>query len=350
MTATGNQGFHLTSRRRFLHAGAAISAGLLFPNLTACRVASSHNFVCALGWIPDVEYADLWVALEKGYFAREDVELTIWPGGPNAPQPVVEIAARQAETGDAEWLPLLDAVERGNDFVIIGSTFPIHPAGLISLPSRPVRTVNELRGARFLVQGPSERTTIEAIFRLNGLAADYKLIPAGFSPDALLNGAGDAYYCFITNQPLVLESMGLRAGRDFFVAPVGSFGYKIPSALLFTRREVIAARRRELVGFLKARLEGMMENAKDPAFAAAIVVNKYGADLGLDQRRETRTNELQIPLYQSPGARGPFWVSEDDLVRHMYPAAQASGRMKLPAPAQILDMSLLAEAYHQLSI
>ena len=310
----------------------------------------TRDLICVLGWVPDVEYADLWVAREKGYFDREGLHLRIWPGGPNAPQPVVEVAARQAHLGDAEWLPLLDAVLRGNDYVIIASIFPVHPAGLISLPRRPVRTVRELSGARFLVQGPSERTTIEATFKLNHLAPDYQLIPVGFSPEALLDGAGDAYYCFVTNQPLILENMGMRKGADFYVTPIGDFGYKVPSTLIFTERETLRTRRHELVSFLKARLQGMMENRKDPGFAASIVINKYGADLGLELAQETRTNELQIPLYQVPGSRGPYWISNDDLIHHMYPAAYASGRSKLPDPSRVMDMTLLEDAYRELSI
>jgi hypothetical protein len=89
-----------------------------------------------------------------------------------APQPVVELAARQAHIGEAEWLPLLDACLRGNDFVIIGSIFPVHPAALMSLPRRPIRRPEDLPGCRFLVQGPSERTAIEAMFKLNHLPPD----------------------------------------------------------------------------------------------------------------------------------------------------------------------------------
>jgi len=339
---------HDAGRRRVLRAG--LMAGFSLPFLSACKSMQSRDLICVLGWVPDVEYADLWVAREKGYFDHEGLHLKIWPGGPNAPQPVVEVAARQAQLGDAEWLPLLDAVLRGNDYVIIASIFPVHPAGLISLPRRPVRTVAELSGARFLVQGPSERTTIEATFRLNHLPPDFQLIPVGFSPEALLNGAGDAYYCFTTNQPLILEEMGLHQGVDFYVTPIGSFGYRVPSTLIFTQRETIATSRGELVSFLKGRLQGMIENRKDPAYAASIVVNKYGADLGLDLARQTRTNQLQMSLYQVPGSRGPFWISSDDLVQHMIPAAYASGRTNLTDPSRLLDMTLLEDAYRRLSI
>ena len=51
---------------------------------------------------------------------------------------------------------------------------------------RPVRRPSDLPHCRFLVQGPSERTAIEAMFKLNHLPPEYQLIPVGFSPEALL--------------------------------------------------------------------------------------------------------------------------------------------------------------------
>jgi ABC-type nitrate/sulfonate/bicarbonate transport system substrate-binding protein len=331
------------TRRRFVQSGASLAA--LVPFLSGCHSLNRHDLILALGWVPNVEYADLWVALEKGYFAQENVPIKVWPGGPNAPQPVIEVAARQAHVGEAEWLPLLDACLRGNDFVIIGSIFPVHPAGLMSLPRRPIRRPEDLPGTRFLVQGPSERTAIEAMFKLNHLPSDYQLVPVGFSPEALLNGAGDAYYCFITNQPLAFEDMGMRLGVDFFVTRLDQLGYKVPSTLLFVDRPTLHARRPELVGFLRARLHGRAGNELDPAYAAKLCVDKYGADLGLTYHHELRTNQLQLPLYQTPGSPGPFWISEQDLTGNMYGAAIASGRTNLPDPKRLMDMSLLQEAY-----
>jgi ABC-type nitrate/sulfonate/bicarbonate transport system substrate-binding protein len=322
---------------------------LSLPFLTSCRTRDPQELINALGWVPDVEYADLWVALDRGYFAQEGIHLKVWPGGPNAPQPVVELSARQADVGEAEWLPFIDAVLLGNDFVLIASIYPIHPGGLLSLPRRPIRKPADLVGARFLVQGPSERTTIQATFKLNHLPLDYELIPVGFSPEALLNGAGDAYYCFITNQPLTLENMGMRPGKDFFVTRLDELGYKVPSTLIFARRETLRTRRSELVGYLEARLRGAKENTRDPSYAASLAVDRYGADLGLNLKQQTKTNELQIPLYQTPNARGPFWIDEN-LRNHMFEAAKASGRLGLPEPSHIVDMTLLEDAYQALGI
>lgn len=335
----------MLSRREWLRRGTAAGS---IAGLSSCASRNERDLVYAIGWVTNVEYADLFIALDRGYFAGEHIRLKIWPGGPNAPQPLIQVAARQAHLGEAEWLPLVDAVERGNDFVIIASIFPLPPAGLMSLPRRPVRRPEDLPHCRFLVQGPSERTAIRALFNLNHLAADYELVPAGFSPEALLNGAGDAYYCFVTNQPMVLEGLGMRPGVDFFVTRIDELGYKVPSTLIFAERRTIRERRSELVGFLKARLRGKAANERNPREGARLAVDKYGADLGLILAHEVRTNQLQLPLYQAPGARGAFWISEETLREHMYTGAIASGRTKLPDPSRIMDMSLLEEAYRTL--
>jgi hypothetical protein len=93
-----------------------------------------------------------------------------------------------------------------------------------------------------------------------------------------------------------------------------------------------------------------MDNDKDPGYAANLTVDRYGADLGLSLDHELRTNMLQLPLYQTPGSRGPYFISGDDLRKNMYGAAVASDRKNLPDPSRIMDMSLLEEAYQSLGI
>jgi ABC-type nitrate/sulfonate/bicarbonate transport system substrate-binding protein len=306
--------------------------------------------VIALGWVANVEYADLWLGLDRGYFAAENIFLRYLPGGPNAPQPEVELAADEADIGEAEWLPLLDSIARGNDFVILGAGFPTLPAGIISLPKRPMRKPVDLVGGRFLFQGPTERSQLEALFKINRLPRNYTLVPVGFSPEALLNGAGDAYCCFVTNQPITLEGMGLKQGKDFLVTRLYDLGYQVPSTLIFVQRRTLETRRPMLVGYLRALLRARADNIRNPREAARLATDKYGADLGLDLEQQTRENELQIPLQVSPKTKLPFWIGPDDVSGPMYTAARATGRTNLPNPARLLDTSLLLEAYKGLGI
>jgi ABC-type nitrate/sulfonate/bicarbonate transport system substrate-binding protein len=302
----------------------------------------------SLGWVPDVEYADLWVALDRHYMTDAGVHFNYLPGGPNAPQPVIEVSADEADFGDSDWLPFCDAIDQGNDFVILASLFPVTPVGLISLPAHPVRTPSDLVGKRFLVQGPNERAILQALFRINGLEEKYTMVPVGFSAEPLLQGAGDAYFCFVTNQPQSLARMGLREGADFYVTRLYDLGYRVSASLLTVERKTLQARRNELVRFLTALLRGHAANVADPAYGARLAVDRYGADLGLDLEQQTTLNRLQIALETEPGAEIPFWFSEDAFAGAMYSVARVSGRPPLPPPARLRDMSLLEEAYRAL--
>jgi ABC-type nitrate/sulfonate/bicarbonate transport system substrate-binding protein len=328
-------------RRRFVELS-TLAAGAA---LTGCRHRRAGELTMALGWIPDVEYADLWVALHRRFIADEGLRFQYLPGGPNAPQPVLEISAREADFGDSDWLPFCDAVTQGNDFVILASLFPVTPIGLISLPANPVHTPADLPHKRFLVQGPNERAILQALFRLNNLEENYTMVPVGFSPEPLLRGGGDAYFCFVTNQPQTLERMGLHPGVDFYVTRLYDLGYRVSTSLLIVERKTLQNRRSELVRFLAALLRGHAVNAANPAYGARLAVEYYGADLGLDLEQQTTLNRLQIPLETAPGATIPFWFSEESFAGPMYATARVTGRPLLPPPASLRDMSLLEEAY-----
>jgi ABC-type nitrate/sulfonate/bicarbonate transport system substrate-binding protein len=250
------------SRRHFLQLSAVLAASAVLP--AGCHRHRPGELTMSLGWVPDVEYADLWVALDRRYMADAGLRFNYLPGGPNAPAPVLEISAGEADFGDADWLSVCDAVTQGNDFVILASLFPVGPVGLISLPARPVRTAADLVGGRFLVQGPTERAVLQALFRINGLPENYTMVPVGFSAEPLLQGAGDAYFCFVTNQPQSLTRMGLRQGTDFYVTRLYDLGYRVCTSLLTIERKTLQRRRAEMVRFLGALLRGHADNAADP--------------------------------------------------------------------------------------
>ncbi|HXM13451.1 MAG TPA: ABC transporter substrate-binding protein [Terriglobales bacterium] len=337
------------TRRHFLTGSAA--CGL--ATLTRRRLAvadSTRLLTIAFGWVPNAEYADIFVGMEKQHFANAGLSIKYLGGGPNAPVSLVTLAAGQADIAGTSWLQLLDAEAHGNDFVIIASMVPTTPEGLISLPRRPVLKPADLPGTRFLVQGPAERDVLDAVFKINHLAPEHRYIPAGYSPDALLAGAGDAYFCFVTNQPVIFEDMNLKQGKDFFVARMDQFGFRVPSQLLVVERKRLTAERSTLVAFLHALLQGYIDNKNNPAYAASLVVSKYGRDYGFSLHQQTRLNQLQLELEKVPGTRGPYWISDEQLRGSMYDVARATGRNTLPDPARIMDLSLLAEAYKGLPL
>jgi ABC-type nitrate/sulfonate/bicarbonate transport system substrate-binding protein len=227
----------------------------------------------------------------------------------------------------------------------------VSPLGILSLPGKPILKAADIVGKKILAQGPNERTAIDATLAMNNLPKQWEFVPAGFSPEPLLAKAGDGYTAFGTNQAVTLEvKMNMVRGKDFFFTSFDSMGYRYYTNLVFVKRDWLAANRPIVLGYLKGLTRGWMENAKDPAVAAKLCVTKYGADLGLDLKQQTRQNELQIGMLKNPDKPNlPLLVlDKETLAGPMYAAAKASGRDKLPEIDKLCDFSLMEEVHASL--
>jgi len=330
------------TRRSILAASLLAAPGL-------ARAQAPARLRLQFGWIANVQYAGEWVALERGHFARHGVNLEWYPGGPNALPGPVMLAAGRADLGYTAWFPLLDAVARNNDLVLISAVFPQNPLGIISLPRKPIRSAADIVGARILAQGPNEKTAIDATLALNNLPVRWTQVPAGFSPEPLLAGEGDGYTAFSTNQTIILERMGMQRGRDFHFVSFDELGFRSFGAVLATTRPYLQANRPQVVGFLRGLIQGWNENEADPAFAARLTVEKFGRDFGLDLRQQQRQNELQIPLAKHADGKPRLSLDRAAIEGPLYAAARATGRTNLPDPDRLCDFNVVLEAHASLT-
>ena len=341
----------MTFSRRNLLLGAGVaglSVMLGTPSIASAAAKKKATKVrVAMGWIKNVEYGGSWVALENGYYAAESIDAEYLQGGPNAPTPMVSVAAGDADIGVTPNLQaFLQAISKGNDFVAVGTQYQASPGGVLSLIKRPIREPKDLVGSKFLGQDGVD-TTINAVLTKAGLPKDYTFVKAGFSPDPLLEGAGDAYSCFVVNQPITLETKGLVKDKDFVVTTWAALGLPSYANLVFCKRSYLQKNRATVAKFMKATIKGWEMNAKDTSVAPKLAVEKYGVDLSLDIKQQTRQNELQVALMNSPltASKGIFRMDSKLLAGDMYTALKAAGITDLPDPTKVLDLKLLDEVY-----
>jgi ABC-type nitrate/sulfonate/bicarbonate transport system substrate-binding protein len=323
------------------------AAAATLPFVSRLAMAADMTKVrLQFGWLANVEYAGIFLGLEKGYFRDEGVDVTFAAGGPNAPDPLVVVAAKSADFGFTSWLQFLDAIAKGNDFVIVGTQFQQSPLGILSLAKKPILKPADIVGKKILAQSPAEKTAIDATLALAGLPKEWTMVNTGFSPEPLLAGDGDGYTAFGTNQTITLEKMGLKNGKDFFFVSFDSLGLHRYDDIIFGERSWVEAHRPAVVGFLRGYIKGLKDNAKDPQVAAELAVKKYGVDYGLDLAQQTRENELQQELFYPIGnpSHPLLTIDKDAMTGAMYAAAKASGRTNLPDVEKIADFTLAVEA------
>lgn len=311
------------------------------------RSSSPVRLDVAMGWIKNVEYGGSWLAIDEGFYEAEGLEVEYLQGGPNAPAPPVSVAAGDGHLGvSASMMALLDAINEGNDFVVVGTQYQTSPGAVLSMADRPVTTPEDLVGTTFLGQEGVD-VLVDAVLDVAGLPRDYEFIVAGFTPDPLVEGQGDAYSCFVVNQPITLEQQGLVEGEDFVVTPWADLGLPSYANLFFAERTWLDEHRDTVVAFMRATIKGWELNEADPSVAAALAVETFGADLGLDLAQQTRQNELQIPLMKSEltDAAGLFRIDPEFWDGAMATAYVAAGRETAPAAADVVDLTILDDVF-----
>jgi ABC-type nitrate/sulfonate/bicarbonate transport system substrate-binding protein len=301
----------------------------------------------ALGWISNVEFAGFWIAQDRGYYQQEGLNVEFIPGGPNAPTPSATLAAGGADIANPIAMQeFISAVNSGNDFVAYAAQFQNTPAGFLSLAKNPVRTAADLVDKTVLGQ-QGVQPFVEAAMKLAKVPVRYKFVPVGYDPSPLLDGQGDVYTCFATNQPITLEQKGLKEGTDFVVTTYGQLGLPQYSDLLCSSRSWLTANRATAVKFMRATVRGWQDNAADPAIAAKLAVDKFGADLGLDLVQQTRENQLQTTFTQSAltKASGLMRLDPKEVAGPMYTAFGAAGVSPLPDVTKVIDTTVLDDVF-----
>lgn len=325
-------------RRHDLLTGAAATLGMA---LAAQPARAATTVTTQLQWIKDVQNAGWWIGDANGYFAAGGIASNVLSGGPNLASVEAVVAAGRADIGMDELERVIDANAAGSDLVIFAALYQKSPVALLSLPAHPIRTAHDLLGKRIGVQ-TGGKVYIDAIMAVNHLPPNYTEVVVGSTPDPLLQGACDAYVCFITNQPLQLAARGIPS----VTATFDQLGYSTYTDCLFCTREYLKANRATLVQYARALRRGWTEAMRDPALAAHLTVTKYGADLGLDEKVELATARAQIPLFLSAGtkAHGLLWIDTARVAGPIYKTLRATGRKHLPPVERLIDTTILIDA------
>ncbi|WP_291049199.1 ABC transporter substrate-binding protein [Herbiconiux sp.] len=343
-----------TRRVRALSAGASVAAAALL--LAGCSTSSSGAestdgaaadpipFSVAMSWISNVEYGGFWLAAENGYYEDEGLDVEWLPGGPDAPTAESQVAADAADAGITAGMSSAFAAMADDDFSIIGSVFQDNPGCFLWLKDDPIETADDLVGKTILAQSEA---TVEQVLTLNDIPLDaVTILPTGFDPAPLVNGDGDVYTAYATNQPITMElTFGLKPDVDFGCTLSGELGAPGYASSIFAKDDKIDENRDAYVKFLRASVKGWQDFLADPTSGAELAVNDFGADLGLDLEQQTLSGEAFAKLMESPATdeHGLLYMDLDRLETEMYPALEASGITDLPPVDEAVDLSLLDE-------
>jgi ABC-type nitrate/sulfonate/bicarbonate transport system substrate-binding protein len=318
------------SRRHALLAGAATGLAAVSPS---ARAQGLRALTLQAAWINDAEFMGYYVAMEKGWYQAEGLDLKYLPGGPDV-IPEASVLSRKADVALSTVETVINAVttQRAPLF-IIGAQYQKNPIGIVSLASKPIRTPADMIGKTIAVP-PVNRLTVEAMLKLNGIdKSRVRIVPYAYDPTPLLKGEIDASLDFTTNVPYTIKSKGQDA-VSFLLAD-----FKLPlfNDVVVVTRDTLARRRADLVGFLRASRKGWDENFKDPAAYPPKYMETWFKGTGRSLDNEIYFNRAQAALMQHP--KGVFALTPEAIQG----CIDALNEVGIKAAQEHFDTSLLAE-------
>lgn len=214
-----------------------------------------------LGYVPNVQFAPLYVAVEKGYFKDAGVEIE-FDYSPET-DAVALVGANQLQFAVVSGEQVLLARAQGLPVLYVAAWYQQYPVAVVSKAAQGIKTPADLKGKKIGLPGlyGANYIGLDALLFAGGLTEkDVTLDSIGYTQVAALAADQDqAVSVYITNEPIQLKAQGYDL-NEIRVAD-----YEQLSSNGIITNEKTAAGNPELVRKLVgAFLKGLADTIADP--------------------------------------------------------------------------------------
>jgi NitT/TauT family transport system substrate-binding protein len=207
-----------------------------------------------MGYIPNVQYAPFYAAVQQGFYEEQELEIEFDYSFET--DGVALVAANELPFALVSGEQVLMAREQGLPVVFVTSWYKDYPIGIVSKAEQQITHPSELAGKKVGIPGlfGASYVGLRALLHAGELSeADITLESIGFNQvEALATDQVDAAVVYITNEPILLSDQGY----DINVMAVADYA-KLASNGLITNETVIKENP-DLVGrMVEATLRGI---------------------------------------------------------------------------------------------
>jgi NitT/TauT family transport system substrate-binding protein len=263
-----------------------------------------------LKWVTQAQFAGYYVAEAKGFYAEENLDVDILPGGPDiAPEQVIAGGGADVIT---TWMPAgLAARERGVPLVNIAQPFKNQGLSFVCRKDLGVTSTADFPGKTLGVWFFGNEYPFYAWMAKLGLATDgsaggVTVLKQAFDVEALLKGEAQCISVMTYNEYGQVLDAGYKP-EDLAFFSYAEQGVKVLEDGLYVMEANLAdpAFKDRMVRFVRASMKGWKYAEANPAEAAQIVVDADQTGLQTLEHQTYMMGEVAKLTAGSTGALDP---------------------------------------------
>jgi NitT/TauT family transport system substrate-binding protein len=250
-----------------------------------------------MGYIPNVQFAPFYVAVEKGYYKQAGLEIQF--DYKSETDGVALVGANELQFSLVSGEQVLLARAQGLPVVYMMAWWQDYPVAVASLAGKGILSPADLKGKKIGLPGlyGASYVGLRALLNAGGLREeDVKLDSIGYNQiEALVTGREDAVVVYANNEPIQLEAQGYKVDvlRVAAYVPLASNG-------LLTNEKTIAENPDLVRKLAQATLRGIDFSINNPNEAYEIC-KKFVE--GLDQTNQDVQKKVFIATLE-------FWKTD----------------------------------------
>jgi len=249
-----------------------------------------------VGYIPNVQFAPLYVAIEKGFYRDAGLEINLDYNMETDSVALVGADEIQFAIVSGEQVPL--GRGQGLPVVYVLDWFQQYPVGVVSMADKNIRTPADLKGKKIGIPGLYGASYIgfKALLNAAGINEnEVTLDSIGFTQtEALIDKMEDAVVIYIANEPIKLRDEGYQVN----VLKVSDYLPLVGNGLI-TNQKTIDDHPERVRAMVKATLTGIEYTIAHPDEAFQIC-KKYVENLAAaDQNLQRKVLAASIELWKA---------------------------------------------------
>lgn len=238
----------------------ALGVLLLLPACGAQPVETVHIRL-AIGYIPNIQFAPIYTAIENGRFAGEGLEIEIAHMDENQAAALVGAGELQFAVVSGEQVLLARA--QGLPVVYVAAWYQQYPVSVVALAEEGIASPADLRGRTIGLPGlyGANYIGLRALLHAGGLTeADVTLESIGYTQvESLAAGRNPVVCGYAANEPVQLRARGYEI-TELRVADY----VQLAANGLITNEETLAANPELVRRMVNAFLNGLLDTISDP--------------------------------------------------------------------------------------